>query len=134
MLYGSPCKFLGICSGHDTPDSDKWRRKKERHPELGDAIEHDADALTNSRIRTFQTCRRKHFYEYELGIERQDEDEKEALYFGAMFHAALEAWWRCFLVSNSEVSHVNGRTDSPASGVGQSPARATRRVTQEFSF
>ena len=31
--YGSPCKFLGICSDNETPDSDKWQ-PRQRHPEL----------------------------------------------------------------------------------------------------
>src|SRR5579863_6998602 len=33
LLYGSPCSFLGICSGHDTPDSERWQRKAEVHRE-----------------------------------------------------------------------------------------------------
>ena len=96
MLYGSPCKFLGICSGYDTPDSDQWVRKQQVHVEL--PLEGDGrDVITNSRIRCFQTCRRKHYYQYELGIERHDEEEKEALYFGHLWHLALEAWWKTFL-------------------------------------
>jgi hypothetical protein len=55
MLYGSPCKFLGICSGHDTPDSDRWQKKSQIHPELPADIENPKGLLTNSRIRTFQT-------------------------------------------------------------------------------
>jgi hypothetical protein len=93
MLYGSPCKFLGICSGHDTPDSDRWQKKSQIHPELPADIENPKGLLTNSRIRTFQTCRRKHYYEYELAIERQDEEEREALYFGNVIHEGLRAWW-----------------------------------------
>lgn len=96
MLYNTPCKFLGICSGHDTPESDKWRRKNTVHAEL--PIDGDGrDVLTNSRIRCFQTCRKKHFFEYELGIEQHDEEEKEALFFGSLLHLALEAWWKQFL-------------------------------------
>ncbi len=100
MQYGSPCTFLGICSGFDSPDSDKWRQRERRHTELG---EHgNIDALTNSRIRTFQTCRQKHRFTYELGIERQDED-REALYFGNVIHEGLRCWWEFFL----EVENVN---------------------------
>jgi hypothetical protein len=92
MLYGSPCKFLGICSGHDELDSSNWRLKSQVHNEL--QLEGDGrDVLTNSRIGSFQTCRRKHFYEYELGIQRVEEDEKESLYFGECIHAALAAWF-----------------------------------------
>jgi hypothetical protein len=96
MLYGTPCKFLGICSDHDTAESDRWQRKQNVHPELP-VIETDHEILTNSRVRCFQTCRRKHYYEYELGIERQDEEEKEALFFGTVYHAGLQAWWEFFL-------------------------------------
>lgn len=92
MLYGSPCKFLGLCSGHDTVDSDKWQKRENVFPELGEASG-ELDILTNSRLRCFQTCRRKHFYEYELAIERVEEEEKEALAFGSLMHAALDAWW-----------------------------------------
>lgn len=96
MLYGSPCNFLGICSGHDTPESDRWRRKETVHPELDGAVGEGKDVLTNSRIRCYQTCHRKHYYQYELGIERQDEEEREALFFGSLLHLGLEAWWNCF--------------------------------------
>ena len=109
MLYGSPCKFLGICSGYDTPDSDRWQRKDSKHPELPMI---DGDILTNSRIRCFQTCRRKHYYEYELGIERQDEEEREALFFGTALHLALEAWWKAQI---PEIEN-DGNCNAPASG------------------
>lgn len=93
MLYGSPCNYLGICSGYDTPDSDKWARKSWVHSELPILDGDGKDILTNSRIRAFQTCRRKHYLQYELGIERIDEEEKEALYFGSLFHQALEIYF-----------------------------------------
>jgi hypothetical protein len=94
MLYGTPCKFLGICSGYDTPESDNWKRKEQVHNELPMLEGDGRDILTNSRIRCFQTCRRKHFYTYEMGIDRQDEEEKEALFFGTVWHFALEAWFK----------------------------------------
>jgi hypothetical protein len=97
MLYGSPCNFLGICSGHDTPESDRWQRRESVHPELEGTVGEGKDVLTNSRVRCFQTCRRKEYYQYQLGIERYDEEEKESLYFGTLFHEALRAWWESFL-------------------------------------
>lgn len=112
MLYGSPCKFLGICSGHDTPDSDRWQQKENVHPELP-ILDTGMELLTNSRIRCFQTCRRKHYYEYDLGIERQDEEEREALFFGNVYHAALEAWWKTLLENEDEY----GR-ESPVNAIG----------------
>lgn len=93
MTYNSPCQFLGICSGYDTPDSDKWTRKAWVHPELPILDGDGKEVLTNSRIRTFQTCRRKHQLQYEIGIERIDEEEKEALFFGTLWHSALEQFF-----------------------------------------
>lgn len=94
MAYNSPCQFLGICSGFDTADSDRWQKRESRHAELG---EHgNIDALTNSRLQTYQLCPQKHRFIYELGIERQDQDT-EALWSGSLLHAGLEAWWRTFL-------------------------------------
>ena len=93
LMYGRPCNFLGICSGHDSPDSDRWKRKSWMHKELPADATDGRDVLTNSRLKSFRTCHRKHFYEYEMGIERVDEEEAEALLFGNVMHAAQEAWW-----------------------------------------
>lgn len=100
-MYGRPCDFLGICSGYDTPDSDRWQ-PRQLHSELDLGTNTGRDVLTNSRIRCFQTCRRKHFYRYELAIERRDGEQAEALRFGSLMHLALEAWWSCFSL---EVNH-----------------------------
>jgi CRISPR/Cas system-associated exonuclease Cas4 (RecB family) len=81
------------------------------------------NVLTNSRIRCFQTCRRKHFYEYELGVERQDEEEREALYFGNLWHAALEAW---FLASQKGVLNDDTNCASNSAGSGHAAAGASR--------
>lgn len=96
MQFNSPCKFLGICSGYDSPDSNNWVVKDKIHNELGidpEPGERGEKWLTNSRMKCFQTCRKKHYYDYELGIERVDAEEKEALYTGSCFHKALDAWW-----------------------------------------
>lgn len=123
ILYGSPCEFLGICSGHDSPDSDRWKRKPSIHAELDSAAASDLDTLTYSRIRCFQTCRRKHYYQYEMGIERVDEEEREALFFGTLFHVALAAWWSFFL----EVKHGNSSHNSAIAveSVGAGASQAT---------
>lgn len=101
MLYGRACKFLGICSGFDREDSPHWQIKPNVHVELPELVTMDAgrEVLTNSRVRCFQTCRRKHYYEYEKGIERLDREEAEALRIGTFWHLALEAWWKHFLPS-----------------------------------
>jgi hypothetical protein len=119
MLYNTPCQFLGICSGYDTPDSERWVKKTAVHSELPLVNGDGRDILTNSRIRCFQTCRRKHYYQYEMGIERFDAEDREALVFGSLFHLALEAWWSFFLVGDD--SHGNcsnlsvGRTEQDSS-------------------
>lgn len=120
MLYGSPCKFLGICSGHDSPESDRWRRREIRHSELGGVVGKQ-DALTNSRVRCFQTCPVKHRFEYELCLERQDEEEKETLYFGSAYHEGLAAWWEAFTL---EDSNGDSEQESPAIAVGNGDAEA----------
>lgn len=122
MLYGSPCRFLGICSGYDDPDSEKWQRKEFVHKELPVQDGDGKELLTNSRIRNFQTCRRKHFFDYELGIERIDEEEREALLFGQCWHTGLEKW---FLSFKKESENEYGQADSPANEAGQSTVAAS---------
>lgn len=90
MMYGSPCGYLGICSGVDVPESDNWQTK-EVHSEID--VEDPQNVLTNSRIRCWQTCRRKHFYRYELAIERIDAEERTALTLGTMWHELLDEFW-----------------------------------------
>lgn len=107
MLYGSPCQYLGICSGFDSPDSDTWRRKESVHSELPELDGDGRDVLTYSRLRGFKTCRRKHQYRYELGIERQDTEDRDALVFGSVWHAAQEAYWRGLLPMEE---YCNGST------------------------
>lgn len=119
LLYGTPCRFLGICSGHDSPDSDRWQPKQTVHEELGG--EAPENALTNSRIRTFQTCHKKHYFDYELAIERVDDEETEALAFGTALHSALAGWWSQFLPSGDD--HGSCESSSPANAAGK-PAAA----------
>ena len=89
--YGTPCVFLPLCSGTDEPESEYWQPKQKPAGHVG-----GKNVLSHSRIRCFQTCRRKHYYEYELGIERVDADRKEALFFGSLWHETLDVWWHTF--------------------------------------
>lgn len=99
MNYGRACKFLGICSGQDEPTSDKWKNKEWVHNELPIlGPDNGNDILTNSRIRCFQTCRRKHYLEYELGIDRAEPEEIESLYLGTVWHEALAVYFQSFLL------------------------------------
>jgi hypothetical protein len=101
LLYGRACEYLGICSGFDNPESDRWIKADNPHRELTGVPK---TALTNSSIRCFQTCRRKFHYRYNLGLQRRDDEQAEALRFGSLVHVALEAWWKFFLEKNN----VNG--------------------------
>lgn len=95
VTYGSPCEYLGICSGVETVEhNDRWERTPQIHQELAGADLGDpAGVLTHSRIKCFQACRRKHYLRYIEGLRRRDDEEREALYFGKVLHLALEAWW-----------------------------------------
>lgn len=95
MNYGRACKFLGICSGHDEATSSNWKKKEWVHNELPIFGQDDGNGvLTNSRIRCFQTCRRKHYFEYELGIDRAEPEEIESLYLGNLWHEALATYFQ----------------------------------------
>ena len=106
MAYNSPCEYLGICSGHDEPDSDNWSKRENVHSEL-EYKDDSRNVLTNSRLRCFQTCRKKAYYRYELGLERVDAKTPDALYFGSVFHAGLAAWWEYFLPRENNNGNSN---------------------------
>lgn len=102
MNYGRPCTFLGICSGHDTPDSDKWQPKQWVHNELPILDNTEGKGfLTNSRVRCFQTCRRKHYFQYELGIDRAEQEEVESLQFGTVWHEVLSVYFQQWMKGNT---------------------------------
>lgn len=95
MNWGSPCEYISFCSGHDNPESGGWVTRENIHSELK-GLKEPQSVLTNSRIRCFQSCRKKHFYRYELGIQKHSEEERESLYMGTVIHEALRAWWDCY--------------------------------------
>lgn len=119
MAWGTPCVFLGVCSGHDSIESDNWRTKERRHRELAYEGE-GADLISNSRLRSFLACRRKHHYEYNLGVERVDAEDREALYFGTTWHAALDVFWSLTCRNGDDNGHANYAT------AGSEPAIAGR--------
>ncbi len=112
MQFGSACRYLGVCSGYDTIDSPNWKRKEHQHRELGEGV---GNALTSSRIKCFQACKVRHRYDYELQVERVNEEDKDSLYFGSLMHLALESWWRCFLIptdENTNAENTHGYSNS----------------------
>lgn len=102
LNYGTACEFLGICSGLDNHTSNKWQRRESVHEELHTINGDGRDVLTHSRLACFQTCRKKHYFRYELGIERVDRVRSDALYFGTIMHKGLEAWWKCFTITQQQ--------------------------------
>ncbi len=48
------------------------------------------ETITHSRTASFKTCRKRHWYEYQIGL-RTIIDAK-ALRFGSAFHAGLDCW------------------------------------------
>lgn len=115
MLYNTPCNYLGVCSGHDDFGSGKWRQSDVTNPELGGS--EDGNVITNSRMRCFLSCRRKHDYRYNKRWTRVEEPHREALFFGTLWHNVMDLIW-------TELTEVNANANSkescPAIGVGQS--------------
>lgn len=103
MNWNTPCEFLGICSGHDSFDSDKWRRRTRLHDELEHVDGDGRNVLTFSSMQCFKTCHRKYKFRYEDGYERAEKD-KDALYFGTIWHLAIEQWW-------NQLRHENSHTE-----------------------
>lgn len=50
-----------------------------------------SNIITSSRAKTYNTCRRLHYYKYALGY--RPVKTSSALSFGTLVHAGLEAWW-----------------------------------------
>lgn len=93
IAYGRPCEYLTLCSGADSQESDNWVTA-DVHQELeGDFGQ---SVITCSRIKCFQTCRRKHFYRYLCQLRKRNDEESEALQFGRLLHIGLENWFNCF--------------------------------------
>jgi hypothetical protein len=117
MNYGRPCQYLGICSGYDEATSSNWQRREWVHPELeADGTSDGRDMLTNSRIRCFQSCRKKHYFQYEVGIERAEQEEIETLHFGHIYHEALAVWFQGLMIEK-EIENGN-HNNEPATEVG----------------
>jgi hypothetical protein len=51
----------------------------------------DLQLLTISRLKSFRTCKRLHYFRYEAC--RRPLVDKEELRFGTLWHKAMEGWW-----------------------------------------
>lgn len=66
-----------------------------------------SNLLTASRLRTARSCKRRHRIAYELGY--RPAVDAEELFFGALLHLALEAWWRAVqagLIADEWLNHA----------------------------
>ncbi len=120
MNFGRACEYLPLCSGEDTPETDRWQKTENVHSEL-DGVADGTNVLTNSRLKVFQTCRRQHYYRYEVGLRRVHEDEAEALYLGTVLHVALAQWW----AGQEEENHGRTNVADPTPIEGTEPVSAT---------
>jgi hypothetical protein len=101
--YNRPCVYLPICSGYDTPDSDRWQPKTKREGSVG-----GKDVLSHSRIKTWQSCPRKYQLSYEAEIERVREERDEALVTGSLWGAAMDSYWTSFNEERLNDGNSNG--------------------------
>jgi len=93
--FNSACSYLGLCTGYSDENDGTWERKGTDHAEL--PLDKDVDPfkiITNSRIKSYQTCRQKHHYNYNLGLKKIKPDYSEPLAVGTAGHAALEDYWK----------------------------------------
>jgi hypothetical protein len=120
FIYNRPCEYLGICSGHDFPESDQWVTNALTHPELDGDLAKDNDLLTNSRMKCFAQCRRKHLYRYDMRLRKSLEETPEALLFGTLWHTAMDAWW----ATRSQGEHHGSTDESTAIEVRDSDRAA----------
>lgn len=91
-LHNSTCVYLPLCSGHSTLEDGKWAAKPFMHPELELNEIGGIPILTNSAMQTL-VCPRKYYYRYERGIERFEEEEWEVLFFGNLWHEAMDVFY-----------------------------------------
>lgn len=81
---------------------------------------HATELLTNSRKNCALSCLRKHRIEYELGY--RSAVTADALRFGTLIHAGLEAWWR---------APLEARLDDALAAIAAGEAEPFDRVRAE---
>ena len=86
----SKCEFYDLCTGRASVDGVRFRETA-KHKELA-MVEESRELLTNSRQTALRKCARYHYNRYEHPIEPCVE-ASDALRFGTLIHAALEAYF-----------------------------------------
>lgn len=81
--YNSTCEYIKLCTGTSAEDANCWEQK-----------ETNPFRLSQSRIATFQTCRRKHYFRHVAGIVPLVRSTTERQTLGSLVHKALEKAWQ----------------------------------------
>ena len=103
MQWGRPCEYLEICSGTDDKNGGNYLNREKIHAELNVLPTEPLKVMTNSRLGCFKSCQMKHNLRYIEGIEKKRDEDVEALYFGTLWHEALDAYFGAF--DTSEVTN-----------------------------
>jgi len=93
--FNRACEFFDVCTGtSDIEDRSLFTQEGSVHVELStDFPDQGKDIITNSRLGTFLTCREKHRLRYEEGFRPVGRSDSDALWWGSLFHEALEIVW-----------------------------------------
>lgn len=93
--FNRPCEFFDVCTGTvDVEDRSLFTREGSVHVELSTEFpDRGKNIITNSRLSTFLTCREKHRLRFEEGFRPVGRSDSEALWWGSLFHEALEIVW-----------------------------------------
>lgn len=128
LAYGTPCQFLGICSGHDNEGSDRWKKRENVHEELP-GLENSRGYLTNSRIAMYKLCHKKHHLLYNLGIERQEPSESRD--FGTLWHDCLGEYF--LTMRKIQQGKEKGETEQDGrTGTGFTQTRTAQEDSHTF--
>lgn len=85
--FGTMCDFHKICSGVcEKGDTSQYQQRKKADDDRKLAN----DAISNSQIGTFLSCRKEWEFRYQDKIERTHGEYRDALHFGSLVHTAIE--------------------------------------------
>lgn len=88
--YNRMCDYWEVCSGETGIDDRVRYQVTAPHPEL--ETKHHLPLLTSSSTRAFRACARRYYYAYNRCVRPRA--KANALTFGNMIHAGLEAWMK----------------------------------------
>jgi hypothetical protein len=92
--YNQACTYINLCTGYGDENDGTWVKSGTEHSEL--PLDKSVDPfkiITNSRVKSYQTCRQKHHYLYNMGLKKIKKDYSEPLEVGTAGHEALQKYW-----------------------------------------